>query len=154
MSLRIGTTRLSPRCDSILAFAASNTTPILRGAEPEISRPNLDVELAMEKDRRERPTTAQIEHSHAGTKLESLAQPFSEPQRIGSTSRSGKHPVGVVFRRARKRVRGQSLIGTQTDSPVGQEQRDGHRVTGLVSRDSLVGRRNATLALRTTPHGE
>src|SRR5262245_7041246 len=51
--------------DAVLDACVADSLEVLRGAEPKISRPNLHAVFPVQEDRRGRPPTAKIQHSHA-----------------------------------------------------------------------------------------
>src|SRR5580692_5052877 len=74
-----------------------DTLKVFRGAEPEISRPNLHAEFAVEKDRRCRASAAEVEYAHAGPQIQRTSQPLGHPQRVSGAAGTGTNPFGIVL---------------------------------------------------------
>ena len=65
-------------------------------------RLGMDGVNAPQKDGGHRTAATEIQHPHAGFKVEQLAQPFREPQGIGAAAPAGEHPLRVIAIRARE----------------------------------------------------
>ncbi len=77
-------------------------------------------ELPMQEDRRHGSSAPQVQNTHAGLQVERFAQPFGEPQRIGSTTGAPQHPLGMIRGGARKRSDNKRMSFIDTNCPCGK----------------------------------
>ena len=93
------------REDAVLDAGVPNPLDVLRGAEPQVRRPDLHAELAAEEDRRQSAPASEVQHPHAGPQVERFGEPLGQPQRVGAPADPRQHPLRVVSRGARKTLR-------------------------------------------------
>ena len=103
------------RKHAVLDAGIPDALDVLRGAEPQVGCPNLHAEFAPQKDRRRRPSAAEVQHPHAGPQVQRRREPLSQPQRIGPAAGVGQDPFGVVLRRAGKSLGHVPIVWVHAD---------------------------------------
>src|SRR6185369_4472691 len=84
--------------NAVVGAGILNPLEILRGAEPEVGPPDLHPEFAVQEDRRNRASAAEVQNPHPGLQVKRLAEPLRQPQGIGPATEASKHPFRVVLR--------------------------------------------------------
>ena len=64
------------RIHAVQGARVPDALDILRGADPKVGCPDLHAKFTMQKDRRRRPATAEVQHPHGGSQVQRHREPL------------------------------------------------------------------------------
>jgi hypothetical protein len=96
--------------DTLLHAGIADPLEILCGTEPQVSCPYLNSVFTVQKDRGRSTSAREVQHAHAGLKLEGRAKPLGQPKRIRAAAGACDDPFGIVPRGAREPIGEESLV--------------------------------------------